>query len=259
MRLITLNTWGGIVYEPLLLFVEKHADSTDIFCFQEMIFGPKAEFSKKNKARLNLFSEIEKRLTDFIPYKYLVPDQALHFQDELLPSDTRPGQTIFVRKTLSVKSQGGFRGYVADNIPGVTFGGKGTGSCEWLELETTKNETLTVLNLHGLWQENSQKADTPERFTQSEIIKKFLSSRPGGKILCGDFNLTPTGKSIKMLEENMVNLVKTHNITSTRSSFYTKPGKFADYILISPEIQVEKFEVLQDEVSDHLPLFLEFK
>lgn len=259
MKLITLNTWGGIVYEPLLAFIEKYADSTDIFCFQEMIFGPKAEFSEETKIRLNLFSEIEKLLPDFIPYNYLAPDHALHFQFELLPSDTRAGQTIFVRKTLSVKNQGAFRCYTNDDTPGAILGGKITGSCEWVELQTTENENLTILNLHGLWQEKSQKADTPERFTQSEIIKKFLSSRPGKKILCGDFNLIPTGESIKMLEENMVNLVKTHNITSTRSSFYTKPGKLADYILISPEIQVEKFKVLQDEVSDHLPLFLEFK
>lgn len=258
MKLVTLNTWGGIVYEPLLRFVEKHADSTDIFCFQEMLFGPRAEFSEENKARLNLFSEIEKRLTDFVPYKYLAPDTALHFQHELLPSDTRPGQTIFVRKNLSVKNNGGFRCYKVDDPQGVSSGAKITGSCEWIELQTSENEILTVLNLHGLWQENSQKSDTPERFTQSQIIKDFLSSQPGKKILCGDFNLIPTGESIKMLEENMVNLVKIHNVTSTRSSFYTKPGKFADYILISPEIQVEKFEVLQEEVSDHLPLLLEF-
>lgn len=259
MKLITLNMWGGIVYEPLIKFLKEHADSTDIFCFQEMLFGPNAKFSEENKARLNLFSEIEKQLPDFVPYNYPAPDKALHFQHELLPSDTRPGQTIFVRKNLSVKNHGGFRCYKVDDPQGVSAGAKITGSCEWVELETSKNETFFILNLHGLWQENSQKADTPERCTQSQIIKDFLSSRSGKKILCGDFNLIPTGESIKMLEENMVNLVKTHNVTSTRSSFYTKPGKFADYILISSDIQVQNFEVLQDEVSDHLPLLLEFR
>ena len=39
MRLITLNTWCGIIKEPLRSFIEKHKDNTDIFCFQEVRNG----------------------------------------------------------------------------------------------------------------------------------------------------------------------------------------------------------------------------
>ena len=56
----------------------------------------------------------------------------------------------------------------------------------------------------------------------------------------------------------MKNLIKEYKVTTTRSHFYTKEHKFADYILVSPEIEVKKFEVIQDVVSDHLPLMLEF-
>ena len=56
----------------------------------------------------------------------------------------------------------------------------------------------------------------------------------------------------------MNNLVERYGVTSTRTRFYPKEEKFADYIFTSPEIQVNHFEVLKDQVSDHAPLLLEF-
>ncbi len=35
MRLITLNLWGGKLFNPLLHFVKEHATDIDVFCFQE--------------------------------------------------------------------------------------------------------------------------------------------------------------------------------------------------------------------------------
>ena len=53
-------------------------------------------------------------------------------------------------------------------------------------------------------------------------------------------------------------MIAEYGITSTRSSVYMKPGKFADYIFVSGAIQVENFATIPDEVSDHLALRLEF-
>jgi endonuclease/exonuclease/phosphatase family metal-dependent hydrolase len=79
------------------------------------------------------------------------------------------------------------------------------------------------------------------------------------KILCGDLNLKPDTQSLKILEEGMVNQIAINNIKSTRSvQYYPKAERFADYIFISKDIHVNSFKVLPDEVSDHLPLFLDF-
>ena len=40
MKLITLNIWGGKVFEPLMEFFRKHAEDTDIFCLQEVFNNP---------------------------------------------------------------------------------------------------------------------------------------------------------------------------------------------------------------------------
>jgi endonuclease/exonuclease/phosphatase family metal-dependent hydrolase len=44
----------------------------------------------------------------------------------------------------------------------------------------------------------------------------------------------------------------------TRTASYTKPGKFADYMLVNDAVDVRSFNVIRDpEVSDHCPLVLE--
>ena len=78
------------------------------------------------------------------------------------------------------------------------------------------------------------------------------------KILCGDFNLRPDTESMKIIEDRMHNLIYLYQVNSTRTSLYKKEEKFADYILTSPEVKTHRFAVLDHEVSDHKPLFLDF-
>ena len=56
----------------------------------------------------------------------------------------------------------------------------------------------------------------------------------------------------------MKNLITENNIISTRSELYEKECKFTDYTFVSPNVIVENFEVLQDPVSDHLAMLLDF-
>ena len=118
----------------------------------------------------------------------------------------------------------------------------------------------TILcNFHGLWVRDIFKQDNQQRLEQSKQIRTLLNNLDGEKIICGDFNIVTESQSIAILEKGMRNLIKEFNITSTRSSHYTKDLKFADYILVSAGIKVKDFKVLQDEVSDHLALMLNFE
>ncbi|MFA6513862.1 MAG: endonuclease/exonuclease/phosphatase family protein [Patescibacteria group bacterium] len=252
MKLITLNLWGGVVYEPLIEFIISHAEETDVFCFQEMLFGSHPQVTPVARARENLFDEISLLLPEFTAYKHISPTK--HFEHE--PIEFAGGQAIFVRKGIKVKDGGGFLCY--DEIPYNTdAGGKITGNLQWIDLEIN-DEVMTIANLHGLWQKDTKKLDTPERLVQSKKIKDFLATKKGRQIICGDFNLLPDGKSIEILEQGMKNLVKEYNIQSTRSKFYQNGPRFADYILVSTNINVVDFKVFQDDVSDHLPLMLDF-
>ena len=83
------------------------------------------------------------------------------------------------------------------------------------------------------------------------------------KILCGDFNLMPETESIKMLGEAMRDLIKDYKITNTRNEIswktYNNKQYFADFTFVSKDINVLNFEVPYNEVSDHLPMILEFE
>ena len=95
---------------------------------------------------------------------------------------------------------------------------------------------------------------------QSQIIKDFLAKRREKKqIVCGDFNLLPNTESMGMLEVGMRNLIKEFNIPTTRNKNYERAEKHADYVLISPTVGVKNFRAVDIEVSDHLPLMLEFE
>jgi endonuclease/exonuclease/phosphatase family metal-dependent hydrolase len=121
------------------------------------------------------------------------------------------------------------------------------------------NKKYLFLNFHGLWSE-SGKIDTPERIIQSQNIIKFLESyREDGIILSGDFNLASDTESIKILEEwGLTNLNTRFGINSTRSSFYDGLVKCVDYIFVNDKINVTSLSAIQNEISDHLPLLLEF-
>lgn len=250
MKLISLNVWGGKVYDPLEAFIRAQVSDTDIFCFQEVLFGDAPSFTPMHKARENIFAEIASWLPGFISYRHFSP--SVHFQTEEISFGA--GQAIFVKSPLEASANGGFLCYAGEPPTDTIQGGKLTGNCQWVEVGP-----FVIANLHGLWQEGTGKADTPERLAQSRIVREFLDGRNGKKILCGDFNLLPNGKSMEILAEGMRDLIKENGITSTRSSLYKKEVRFADYALVSPEVEVIDFKVLPDEVSDHLPLSLEFR
>ena len=114
------------------------------------------------------------------------------------------------------------------------------------------------MNFHGLW--NGQgKGDTKDRLRQSRKIVDFVESLDHPHLLVGDFNLNPDSQSFRILNEAIPrDLIREFSVLSTRSRLYTKPDRFADYILASEGVRVSSFDTLPDEVSDHLALRLIF-
>lgn len=241
MKLITLNIWGGHVRDPLLKFIESQSD-VDIFCLQEVYKNAPAKISsEERKVSLNIFSELQD----------LLPEHNAFFRPVV---ENVFGIGTFVKKSLDILGEGDVHIHVNPNYPGR--GPTHSRNLQWLECRINK-QIYSIMNVHALWNGMGKK-DSPERISQSKRIREFMSTIKTPKILCGDFNLRPDTESLKLIEKDMVNHVQLNNITSTRTSFYPKPERYADYIFTSPEINVTRFEVLKDEVSDHAPLFIEF-
>ena len=151
---------------------------------------------------------------------------------------------IFVYKHKGYIPEGDIGGH-ARNIQYVTLNLNGS--------------SITIINFHGLWTKGINKTDTEDRIEQSNRIAEFIKNLSHDFILCGDFNLLPETESMAILEKaGPRNLIKEYGITSTRTHFYGKPEKYADYIFVSKGINIKDFKVLPEEVSDHSALYLEF-
>jgi endonuclease/exonuclease/phosphatase family metal-dependent hydrolase len=227
---------------PLLEFIKAHRE-IDIFCFQEVYHNASEKICDEDrKVCLTIFSEIQ----DLLP----------HHEGFFKPVvNDIYGVGVFASRKIDILGEGEIQIHENPNYHGI--GPTHSRNLQWVECRTD-DKLYSIFNVHGLW--NGQgKTDSPERIAQSQRIKDFLDTINTPKILCGDFNLRPDTQSIKILEKGMRNLIKLHDIQSTRTSFYPKEEKFADYIFTSEDITVNSFDVLKHEVSDHAPLFLDFE
>jgi endonuclease/exonuclease/phosphatase family metal-dependent hydrolase len=247
MKLICLNTWGGKLYGQLSHFLERYQKTTDLFCLQEVFAPPRTSGLEKGDPErvFDLYERLGRQLRGFRGY---LSEPYTSFGERL---------ALFVRDSIKIDDYGDLALHPERE---VVVGEKtfSVGSrLQWVVIRG-KNKLYTVANIHGIWLP-SGKEDSPERLIQSENIAEFLEQKKGVKILCGDFNLLPQTRSIKILEASLRNLIREFGITSTRSSQYSpEKEQFADYIFTSADPRVLDFRVLEDEVSDHLPLLLEF-
>ena len=120
-------------------------------------------------------------------------------------------------------------------------------------------QELRILNYHGIWSKNKQ--DTDRTLSAIQKLVQFAHEVNYPVIICGDFNLFPDTRSIKVLKDNFTSLVDEFNIMSTRPKSNELSGvnrNVVDYVFISKNISVKAFKVIDSDVSDHLPLFLDF-
>lgn len=115
--------------------------------------------------------------------------------------------------------------------------------------------------MHGL-RELSGKQDTPARIAQAHALARVIDQvrQPNdGLIVCGDFNVLPDSRTFEILGGlGLTDLVTGRGFTDTRTSWYEKAGRHADYLLVDGGIAVQRFEVVtQPEVSDHRALLLD--
>lgn len=241
MKVMTLNIWGGYVLEPLLKFMRAHQD-VDVFCLQEVYHHAEKMASDEDRAvTLDSLSQMNAQLPEHVPFFRPVVNNSY-------------GIAMLVRESVNVLSER--EAFIHENKNYIGIGPTHSRILQCLECES-EGQRYAVVNVHGLWN-GKGKGDSPERILQSQSIKKFIDALDCPTLLCGDFNLRPDTESFGIVAEGLVDLIASHNITSTRTSYYEKTERFADYMLLSPDLTLRSFTVLPDEVSDHAPLLAEF-
>lgn len=233
MRIIFLNSWFGKAGRPFINFIKSESSKTDIFCLMEV--PPK------------LFSELSMILKEFKG----VYDDGLF----LKAIGANCGQAVFVKNNINLLSNGRVEIYrqLKDDM----------GFMQYLELERGQRK-FWIGSIHGKTRPGDKK-DTETRLKQSKIIINFFDDKNGPVIFGGDFNLMPETRSVVLFEKaGFRNLIKDYEIKDTRGPINHKNflendrQYFADYVFVSPDVKIKKFEVPYIGISDHLPLILDF-
>jgi endonuclease/exonuclease/phosphatase family metal-dependent hydrolase len=186
-------------------------------------------------------------------------------QGELWDGDTdvpsRWGLATFVRQSLPIIEQ--VQGFVHKAFSPHAYGDHPRPRLAHAirVFDYDRNRTVCIAHMHGL-RDPAGKMDTPERSAQARRLAALLRAiaKPGEPlVVCGDFNLEPDSETFVILADlGLRDLVTGRGFTSTRTSHYLKPGRFADYMLVNDAVGILRFDVVKDpEVSDHCPLLLE--
>ena len=259
MKLISLNTWGGKLLDPLLNFIKEKSVDIDIFCFQEIFSGGEDDIKLGDKGDPDLFDKIKKTLPD---YNFHYQPGALPYRhyENIIKEKPKFGNATFFKKDIQIINHEGFLTYPPEMKAEYPLDLEAGGILLNIDIEKD-DKNFSVANIHGFWG-GGPKDDNLARLFQSRRVLEYLRSKKGGKILIGDFNLRPETESVLMIEKEMRNLIKENKIQTTRNPNYKEVEQYKDYIadycFISPNLNLKDFQVLPDIISDHQPLYLEF-
>ena len=264
MQVLSLNAWGGRLHAELLDYL-VHADA-DVYCLQEV---PRASAARSKwltyadgELRLDQRADLYRELREALPSHdgFYCPTARGELFDGDTPCWQEFGLATFVRSTMPVI------GTALDFVYGA-FSAHGFGShprsrnAHAVRLfDYRTDQAMTIVQMHGL-REEAGKADSPARDAQADALVELISRlrrQTEPLVVCGDFNVLPDSRLFDALGVlGLVDLVTTGGFDDTRTSYYTKAGRYADYMLVSPDVAVVSFEVVKaPEVSDHRALLL---
>ena len=269
MRILSLNCWSGRVSGLAAYLAGMDAD---IYCLQEVLNSPPEtpdelifdeQGSTTEPQRAKLFAELCGSLPEHTGVHLPAARGYLH-DNATTRYNAMYGIATFVRKTIPVVGSnsafvhGSYRAGGWDPPP---LPRQGHALRVW---DHSCDKPLVVAHMHGMWVSNG-KVDTPERASQAAKFYALVQSvrrKDDRLVMCGDFNILPDSAAFSLWRQGLgvEDLVVGRGHTDTRTSFYKKYPRYADYMLASPDVEVQTFSVVeQPEVSDHRPLVLDLK
>ncbi len=265
MRITCLNGWGGKLFDTLRPWLANAPP--DVLCLQEVIHSPQTDRDWLTyrdgdhvlPQRANFFREVCAALPDHTAIFCPAAQGVLWDGDKPVPSQW--GLATFVHRALPVIGQ--VQGFVHGCWSADGYGEHPRPrSAHAVRVhDRDRNRPVCITHMHGL-RDLRGKMDTPERTAQARrllALSRQASHQDDLAVICGDFNVEPGSETLAILAAaGMTELVTDRGFAGTRTSHYPKPGRFADYMLVSRPDCVRAFDVVRDpEVSDHCPLVLD--
>ena len=267
MRIVSLNAWGGLLYEPLMRYLVDV--DADVLCLQEVGRTPGSQANwliyrdhgVELMQRVNFFEDLKAALPAHDAFFLPVARGDLFDGDRPIASEF--GLATFVRRTHPIIGQAA--GFVHGEFSAGGYGPhprSRNAHCIRL-FDYERGYPITIAHMHGL-RDLEGKGDTPARRQQANALVDLIRQvkKDGDRlVVCGDFNVLPDSETFKILGGlGLVDLVTSRGHDDTRTSHYRKQPRFADYMLVTPNVEVIAFDpIAEPEVSDHRALLLDLR
>lgn len=277
-----LNNWGGRTQSALLTYIKNQADTNAVMAFSEVnhtnglhTYAPINTQGDDGPIMVNQFGVLETMLGDRFVGQFEAENAATYSCRDtgLIVADVQYGNALFIANHLKYVTHGSE--YIFGSFGSRTETGPNSRVLQYLVCEEA-GERYLIAHFHGIWIRDNTKGDAPKRIEQSARVLGILDRlaalyQTAKVVLGGDFNLDIDTMALKMLERGSSagnlryrNLIREHNVTNTRTPRYRhyndtpQPSLYADYVLVSDAVNVEKFVADELGVSDHRPLEITF-
>lgn len=239
MKLLQLNTWSCNLAPAIINLLNR--EQPDIVCLQEVI-----STEQTGKILQSLEEILEKS-----PYKYSYYSPLAEFR--FMHSTARRGNAILSKYPLVDTGIFWTHGEFQPDFD-YSIGWNQARGVAYATVQTPEGD-IHILTTHG-YHVREHKNGNEETLKACKQIAEYISRTAGRLVLTGDFNLVPDSQSMRVFDGLLRNLCVENRVVTTRNNLTDKTDT-CDYIL-TRDIAVQDFRVLDDVVSDHKALQVTF-
>lgn len=264
MKIVSVNAWGGAMYDDLVAWLPTI--EADVICLQEMTrtegLTGWTRFDDGARAlhqRADLVADVAEVLGEYDPW-FTVSDSGPVRDARGREYRQQFGLAMFARTGMArVATRTAYiHGAYADHGAAWPESDRPR-AAQAARFHDHKNDRyLTLVHAHGL-RAAQGKGDNPARRAQAEQLSALVTQVREANdltVLCGDLNLLPGSQTFDILGD--VGLTDLVGATDTRTTRYSKAVRHASYLLVSDPGEVKEFKIIRTpEVSDHCPLVVE--
>lgn len=242
MKLIQLNTWSCKLSTEIVRLFEH--EKPDVVTLQEVV---SAEFDGK------ILDTID-QIVDAYPFtgNYYTPLVEFSFMHRRAMRGNMIASKLPIVKSCEHWTHGSY----TEDFDYVDSGGYNVARNIAHAQINTPEGILNVLTLHG-YHIKEHKNGNEETVRACKELVEFASSLDGPIIITGDFNLSPTSESIRLVNDSFRNLTTEYGFPTTRNHLTTKT-EVCDYIFVNDKITVNNAYMSDIVASDHNALILDF-
>jgi endonuclease/exonuclease/phosphatase family metal-dependent hydrolase len=246
-KLLQLNIDMGNQLDKLITHIKNN--DYDILHLQEL--GGK----ERTQNKIDTFSYLQKELTNYEGHllkMFRVIDKPNNYM----------GPATFVRKGIEII---GYEEVWMTDFWEITEDNDNPVDRPYAVLVTkikTINEELLLVNGQFTW--GPRPFDTDITIERSKKVYDYLKSAKRNFILTGDFNVDSRTITVMQFEDLGKNLTRDHKITNTlnprlhRAKHLFPQGIPCDQVIVSSDIIVKNFLLVEEDLSDHFGLALQF-